>query len=45
MNQVGIPNLDKQLEASLITDMKKVEDLMMLPAVYLYLEYLLDSFI
>lgn len=28
MNQVGIPNLDKQLEASLITDMKKVEDLM-----------------
>jgi heptaprenyl diphosphate synthase len=28
MNQVGIPNLDKQLEASLIADMKKVEDLM-----------------
>ena len=28
MNQVGIPNLDKQLEASLIIDMKKVEDLM-----------------
>jgi heptaprenyl diphosphate synthase len=28
MNQVGIPNLDKRLEASLITDMKKVEDLM-----------------
>ena len=28
MNQVGIPNLDKQLEASLITDMQKVEDLM-----------------
>ena len=28
MNKVGIPNLDKQLEASLITDMKKVEDLM-----------------
>jgi heptaprenyl diphosphate synthase len=30
MNQVGIPNLDKQLEASLIADMKKVEDLMRL---------------
>jgi heptaprenyl diphosphate synthase len=28
MNQVGIPNIDKQLEASLIIDMKKVEDLM-----------------
>ena len=28
MNQVGIPNLDKQLETSLIADMKKVEDLM-----------------
>jgi heptaprenyl diphosphate synthase len=28
MNQVGIPNLDKQLEASLSADMKKVEDLM-----------------
>ena len=28
MNQVGIPNLDKKLEASLIADMKKVEDLM-----------------
>ena len=27
MNQVGIPNLDKKLEASLIADMKKVEDL------------------
>jgi heptaprenyl diphosphate synthase len=27
MNQVGIPNIDKQLEASLIIDMKKVEDL------------------
>ena len=28
MNQVGIPNIDKQLETSLIIDMKKVEDLM-----------------
>ena len=28
MNQVGIPNIDKQLEAALIIDMKKVEDLM-----------------
>jgi heptaprenyl diphosphate synthase len=28
MNQVGIPNIDKELEASLIIDMKKVEDLM-----------------
>ena len=28
MNQVGIPNLDKKLETSLIADMKKVEDLM-----------------
>ena len=28
MNQVGIPNIDKQLESSLIIDMKKVEDLM-----------------
>ena len=28
MNLVGIPNIDKQLEASLIIDMKKVEDLM-----------------
>jgi heptaprenyl diphosphate synthase len=28
MNQVGIPNIDKQLEVALIIDMKKVEDLM-----------------
>ena len=28
MNQVGIPNIDKQLETSLIIDMEKVEDLM-----------------
>ena len=28
MNQVGIPSIDKQLEAALIIDMKKVEDLM-----------------
>ena len=28
MNQVGIPNIYKQLEAALIIDMKKVEDLM-----------------
>jgi heptaprenyl diphosphate synthase len=28
MNKIGIPNLDSQLEQSLITDLKKVEDLM-----------------
>ena len=28
MNQVGIPNLDKALEASLLSDMAKVEELM-----------------
>lgn len=28
MNQIGIPNLDQVLEASLISDLKKVEDLM-----------------
>jgi heptaprenyl diphosphate synthase len=28
MNQIGIPNLDKKLEASLIADMVKVEELM-----------------
>ena len=28
MNQIGIPNLDKKLEASLIADMIKVEELM-----------------
>ena len=28
MNQVGIPNLDKALEASLLADMAKVEELM-----------------
>ena len=28
MNQIGIPNLDKELEASLIADMVKVEELM-----------------
>jgi heptaprenyl diphosphate synthase len=28
MNQVGIPNLDKELEASLLADMAKVEELM-----------------
>jgi heptaprenyl diphosphate synthase len=28
MNKIGIPNLDNQLEQSLISDLKKVEDLM-----------------
>lgn len=28
MSQIGIPNLDKNLEASLVADMQKVEDLM-----------------
>ncbi|MEN9915393.1 MAG: hypothetical protein RL725_68, partial [Actinomycetota bacterium] len=28
MNQIGIPNLDKSLEASLLADMAKVEELM-----------------
>ena len=28
MSQIGIPNLDKNLEASLVADMQKVEELM-----------------
>lgn len=28
MSKIGIPNLDKGLEASLIADMQKVEDLL-----------------
>ena len=28
MNQIGIPNLDKALEASLLADMARVEELM-----------------
>ena len=28
MNKIGIPNLDPSLEASLIANMKKVEELM-----------------